>query len=176
MDVAGGHFLTGLVQVLGDIASVSATFATLYPDAEIINDNNEPIGKTQRTGEDQIAFSATLKSGAILSFHFRGGLSATKPGRVPFEWIIDGEEGTIKVESDSSFYHIAHPKNVYIKGEKWEPGETLVDLTGNLGSAWTEIAKGEQGNYTSFGDAVKIHRVIDAIRRSAREGVRINID
>ena len=64
----------------------------------------------------------------------RGGLSVKKPGRVPFEWIIDGEEGTIKLESDSSFYHVAHPKNVYINGEKWEPQDKLVDLVGNLAS------------------------------------------
>ena len=105
----------------------------------------------------------------------RGGLSVKKPGRVPFEWIIDGEEGTIKLESDSSFYHVAHPKNVYINGEKWEPEEKLVDLVGNLASAWEEFSRGEEGNYSTFEDAVRVHTLVDAIRRSAREGVRVNV-
>jgi predicted dehydrogenase len=128
-----------------------------------------------RICEDQLAFSGTLDSGAVVSFHFRAGLSAAAPGRVPFEWIIDGEKGTIKIEGSSSVYHVAHPQTVLINGERWEPQEKLVDFTGNVAAAWAEIAKGDRGDYATFEYAVRVHRVIDAIRRSAREGVKVDI-
>lgn len=163
--------------MLGDFASVSATFASLYPEAEIIDNSGKPTGqRVARTNEDQIAFSGTLKSGVVVSFHFRAGLSDAKPGRVPFVWVIDGEESTIKVEGGSSFYHVLHPKNVFIKGEKWVPEQPLVDFTGNTEAAWGEIAKGKQGDYATFDDAVRVHKVLDAVRRSAHEGIRVNID
>ena len=111
-----------------------------------------------------------------MSFHLRSGLSAAKPGRVPFEWLIDGEDGSIKLEGDSSFYHVMHPKTVLIKGERWEPSEKPVDVVGNVAAAWAEIAKGESGKVPSFQDAYRVHKVIDAVRRSAREGKRISID
>jgi predicted dehydrogenase len=45
-----------------------------------------------------------------------------------------------------------------------------------LASAWMEYAKGENGNYTTMGDAVRIHRLIDAIKRSAKEGKMIQLE
>lgn len=168
--------MVGFTYLLGGITSVSATFANLFPVAEIIDDKLQPIGKkVSRPAEDQVAFNGTLASGAVFSFHLSSGLSSTKPGRVPFEWIIDGEEGTIKVEGGSPFIHVQHPKNVYINGEKWEPAHELVDVTDNLQSAWEEFSKGPEGLYTTFEDAVKVHTIIDAVRRSATEGVRVNI-
>ena len=176
LDIAGGHLLAGLTYLLGDVTSVSATFATIYPKAELLDGKSQPTGKQiSRSTEDQVAFSGTLASSAVFSFHLRSGLSATKPGRVPFEWIIDGEEGTIKVEGDSPFFHVSHPKNVYINGEKWEPDHELVNVTGNLQSAWEEYAKGAEGQYFTFEDAVKVHTIVEAVRRSAKEGVRVNI-
>lgn len=136
----------------------------------------QPTGKrVTRTSEDQLAFTGTLKSGAVVSFHLRSGLSAAKPGRVPFEWLIDGEDGSIRLAGDSSFYHVMHPKTVLIKGEAWEPSEKPVDVVGNVAAAWDEIAKGSAGKYSTFDDALRVKKVIAAIRKSAREGVRVDI-
>ena len=162
---------------MGDIISVSATFATLWPSSELVDAALKPTGATlTRTSEDQIAFSGTLASGALLSFHVRAGVSTATPGRNPgLVWIIDGEEGTIRVENTTLFWHVLHPKNVLINGEKWVPEQELVDYTGNLQSAWEEFAKGSEGAYFTFEDAVRVHTIVDAVRRSAREGVRVDI-
>lgn len=173
MDIAAGHMITAILWLLGDFASVTATSATRWPKAAVHSSTGHPTGQTvDRTSEDQLVFTGVLKSGAIVSFHFRG-LAASKPGRVPFEWIIDGEQGTIRVESNSSFYHAVHPSTVTIMGEKWTPSEPLVDYTGNVASAWEEIAKGAAGHYPTFHDAYKSSLVIDAVRRSAKDGVRV---
>ncbi|GJE92404.1 Gfo/Idh/MocA family oxidoreductase [Phanerochaete sordida] len=177
LDIALGHFLAGFIPLLGDFTSVSATLATLYPEAALVDGAGKPTGATvARTAEDQIAFTGTLASGAVVSFHFRGGLAAAKPGRVPFEWLIDGEDGTVRVEGPSSFYHIQHPTSVTVCGEPWAPPVKPVDFTGNLAAAWAAIADGEEGAYATFDDAVRVHRVIDAVRRSAREGRRVVIE
>lgn len=176
LDIAGGNLLAGLTYLLGDVTSVSATFATLYPSAELVDAAYKPTGTTlARTSEDQLALSGTLASGALLSVHIRSGVSAATPGRTGLVWIIDGEAGTIRVENNALLFHVMHPKSVLINGENWEPEQELVDVTGNLQSAWEEFAKGPEGAYFTFEDAVKLHTVVDAVRRSAREGVRVNI-
>lgn len=177
MDIAVGHFLSGFTAVFGDFASVSATLATLFPTAQLVDEQLKPLGETvRRTSEDQVAFTGVLTSGAVVSFHFRAGLSAGTPGRVPFVWIVDGEKGTVKVEGPSSFYHVVHPETVLVNGERWTTEEELVDYTGNVAAAWQEIAKGSgEGKYATFEDAVRVHKVVDAIRRSAKEGVRVDL-
>lgn len=176
LDIALGHFLAGMLAALGDFASVSATLATLYPSAALVDDAGKPTGETvARDAEDQVAFTGTLKSGAVVAVHFRAGLSAAAPGRVPFEWIIDGEQGTLKVEGPSSFYHIYHPTSVLVKGEPWTAPNLTPDLIGNLQSAWEGIANGGEENAT-IDDAVRVKKVLHAIRRSAREGVRVDIE
>lgn len=113
-----------------------------------------------------------------MSFHFRSGLSTHNKGQKPFLWLIDGEDGTIKVEDDepmgASFIHIKHPK-LYVKGEAQTFDKPLVDYTGNVGDQWKEIAKGEEGRFTTFEDALRIHRVLDAVKTSAREGRRVDL-
>jgi predicted dehydrogenase len=104
---------------------------------------------------------------------WRGGLKST-PGRKNFIWEIDGEEGSIRLEGDSAFMNVRDPK-VFLNGELVEvqnaPG--LVDI---LASAWMEYAKGEKGNYTTMEDGVRLHRLIDAIKRSAKEGKTIQLE
>ncbi|EKM48897.1 uncharacterized protein PHACADRAFT_108008 [Phanerochaete carnosa HHB-10118-sp] len=176
VDISLGHFFAGLVTVMGDFASVSATYATLYPEAEILDDAGKPTGKKiARTCEDQVALTGTFTSGALISLHYRG-VPPTEPGRVPFVWTIDGEDGAITVEGPLPFVHIFHPTKVLIQGKEWVSEQKLVDWTGNIEATWAEIAKGDEGRYSTFEDAVRVYKVIDAVRRSAREGVRVNIN
>lgn len=168
----------GFTDALGDFTSVSATLANQYPTASVIGASGSPTGETiAQTTHHQVAFTGTLASGAVATFHFRAGLDSTKPGRTPFVWLIDGEDGSIRVESDApngSFLHVVHPK-LFIKGEEWTAAEPLVDYVGNLGAAWREFARGDEGDYPTFEDAVRVQRVVHAIRRSSDEGRRITL-
>jgi len=177
LEIAVGHQLGMVTYLLGDFASVSATAAIHYPTATIIDSEHKPTGKTvTASAPDQIAFTGMFKSGAVSSMSWRGGLKST-PGRKQFIWEIDGEEGSIRLESDSvgaAFMHIRDP-DVYLNGELVEvqkaPGPADI-----LAAAWMEYAKGDQGNYTTIEDAVRIHRVLDAINRSAKEGKTIQLE
>ena len=84
-------------------------------------------------------------------------------------------------EGLGSFIHVGHPKLV-VKGETVPfdgPGEPSIGT--NVGRAWAEYAKGVDargepvGRYATFEDAVRVERVLHAIRRSADEGRRITL-
>lgn len=168
----------GFLHALGDFSSVSANFARLYPQVEITDDDNKPTGRfIERRTEDQIAVAGTLNSGATVTFHLRTGLSKLKPGRTYFSWIIDGEEGTIEVRGDSAFYTLDQPHTLIINGEEWKPDETETSIAVPLERAWEEFSKGpEEGKYATFEQAYKLHQLVDAIQRSARDGVRVTLD
>ena len=42
-------------------------------------------------------------------------------------------------------------------------------------TAWTEFAKDDVGNYPTLDDAVKLHRLLEDIERSAIEGRRVYV-
>lgn len=50
------------------------------------------------------------------------------------------------------------------------PVELSEDKLGNIRRAYAEFAKGENGSYPDFVCAVRLHELLDAIERSAREG------
>ena len=174
MSIAVGHVLEAFTYLLGDIASVSAHFGKTYQTASVVDENQQPTGKTiEVTVPDQIAISGVLKSGVVTSLSWRGGLPSTK-GRKQFIWIIDGDEGSIQLESDNmggSIIGMQDPK-LYLNGELVAVENSSTAPPHNLTRAWKEYAKGEQGLYATFDDALKLHRLLDGIARSA-EGRKV---
>ena len=171
MSIAVGHFLDAFTYLLGEFASVSAHFGKTYQTASVVDENQQPTGKTiQVTVPDQIAFSGVLKSGVVTSLNWRGGLPSTK-GRKQFIWVIDGDEGSIQLESDDmggGSIGLQDPK-LYLNGELVVVENSTTAPQHNLTRAWKEYAKGEQGFYATFDDALKLHRLLDGITRSAEE-------
>lgn len=175
LDVAVGHFLDCFTHVLGPFASISATLENQYPTAQLVDETGKPTGRTtEQTAANQVAIVGQLKDGAVVSLHWRGGLES-KAGKAgtPFVWTIDGDKGSIRLESDDasgSFIHIRDPV-LYVDGEevKTDGGNGLT----NPGRAWAEFAKGSGGAYATLDDALKLKVVLDAIRRSARDGQRV---
>ena len=52
-----------------------------------------------------------------------------------------------------------------------EEGEMVTTIT----AAWAEFAKDDLGNYPTLDDAVKLHRLLEDIKRSAIEGRRVYV-
>jgi predicted dehydrogenase len=172
-----GHQISIVTYLLGDLASVSATAATHYPTATLITRERKLTSKTIPVGApDQIAFTGLFKSGAVSSISWRGGIKST-PGRRQYIWEIDGEEGSIRLEGDrisAALIHV-HPPKLYLNGELVEVRATT-GMADNLSTAWAEYAKGDKGDYATMEDAVKVHRTLDAIDRSAKEGKTIHLE
>ncbi|KAG5644486.1 hypothetical protein DXG03_008313 [Asterophora parasitica] len=181
LDIPVGHHLDILTFVIGSyFSSISTTSAILFPKATVIDAAGAPIaGEDQLTvtAPDHYAYTGVLKSGAVASVVWRAGLKST-PGRRQFLWEIDGEEGSIKLESDeplAAFINFKEP-TLWLNGEKVEVDGAENPTIGNLRAEWEEFAKGEQGNYATLEDAVRNRTVLDAIRRSGEEGKRIVLE
>ncbi|KII89163.1 hypothetical protein PLICRDRAFT_109205 [Plicaturopsis crispa FD-325 SS-3] len=176
-DIAIGHFLGGFHLALGTFRSISATTAIQYPTATL-TDSGETIAVT---AEDHVAFTGILKSGAVSSMTWRGGYKVS-PGRKTFTWEIEGEDGCIRVEGAQgpagALIHIGAPV-LYLNGEVVDVAE-VADVgddiyAANVSKLWTEFAKGSDGHYPTIDDAVDVHRVLDAIERSARDGNTVHL-
>ncbi|MEV4469699.1 Gfo/Idh/MocA family oxidoreductase [Nonomuraea sp. NPDC049504] len=177
LTIAFGHAIDLVSMVVGELQDVVATTATRRRQV--------PLGRTGQvvpmSAEDQIAISGTVAGGAILSVHHRGG-AASGAG---FSLIIDGTEGRLDV-TGAEFPHIG-PVTVRVARSGGRPTTVTPPsgydgypaLTGtvihNLAHAYAAIRDDLVHGTTvapDFTHAVKRHRLLDAIARSATTGQR----
>jgi predicted dehydrogenase len=175
-----GHFVDSLVYLLGDLASLSAYKATLRGSTVI-----EGTGRTvTASAEDQLVVQGQLESGALVAVHYKGG-QAPK-GSEGLVWEIEGEEGVITFKaagvghvqvrspftatqpSNACLSQLISPK-LYLNGEQVQLPE---DKLGNIGRLYEAFAMDDKGGYNDWDHAVRVHRIVDAVERSCREGRR----
>lgn len=179
LTIAFGNAIDLVSMVVGELQDVVASTATRHPIV--------PLGRTGRTvpmtAEDQIAVSGTLPDGAILSVHHRGA-TVSGPG---FSLLIDGTEGTLEITSASGYPHLGPVTVLGARGRAPLSRLTLPDghddyphLAGtpihNLAHTYAAIRNDLIGGTTTapnFAHAVRRHRLLDAIVRSAAEGRRV---
>ena len=175
LNIAAGHQLDPLTLVLGEFSTINATATTVYPEVTLVDADKNPTGEIlPSTTPDHYAITGVLKSGALASIIWRVGYKST-PGRRQLLWEIDGEDGSIRVESDTtSFMNLANP-TVYLNGEKVEIAGGEGGAIEILGASWEAYASGEEAQYATIDDAVKNHRILDAVQRSLSEGKTITL-
>jgi predicted dehydrogenase len=180
LTIAFGHAIDAVTLLVGELRELVATTATRRPQVEL-----EGTGRTvPMTAEDQIAVAGTLAGGAILSAHYRGG-TLSGPG---FSLIVDGSEGTLEVTSPS--HPNINPVAVRAARGHASPAELALpegydaypDLAGTqshaLAHAYAAIRDDlRHGTATvpDFAHAVRRHRLLDAIARSAATGRRVEL-
>ena len=96
-----GHTIDGLAAVLGEPAVSRATLATRRAQVRHA-DSGDMVAMTSA---DQIAVTATLPGGAVLSAHYRGGRS--RAGNL--RWEINGTDGDLVIEAPSGHLQMALP-------------------------------------------------------------------
>ncbi|MDR7276397.1 Gfo/Idh/MocA family protein [Catenuloplanes atrovinosus] len=181
LTIAFGNTIDVVSMIVGELRDVVATTATRRPAV--------PLGRTGQTvpmtAEDQIAVSGTLPGGAILSVHHRG---ATVPGP-GFSMIIDGTEGTLEISSANGYPHLWPVTVLGTRGRapltRLLPPDRDDDyphLAGtpmhNLAHTYAAIHNDLVDGTTTapdFAHAVRRHRLLDAIVRSAAEGRRVSL-
>ena len=168
--LVAGPQLDPFTFTLGYFTTVNATAATLYPTATIIDRDENPTGETlPATTPDHYTISGILESGAIATIIWRTAYSST-PGRRHLLWEIDGEDGSIRIESDTSSYLNIDNPTVYLNGKKIDVEGADGNVLDILGNAWEAYAAGHAGAYATIDDAVKVHRFVDAVEKSLEEG------
>ncbi|KAK0442010.1 NAD-binding Rossmann fold oxidoreductase [Desarmillaria tabescens] len=179
LDIAGGHFLEAFTYILGPIDTVFATVVVQHPSSQVLNFDGTPTGDVVSIdGPSQVAVSGTLKSGAVISLHWRTGMEkpANEKAATPLVWVIDGTKGSIRIESDNpfaAFVAVYEPTQLWVNDD-----EVKIEDDGrtNAGRTWEEYLKGEgAGDYPDLQHAVQIKSIVDAIWRSAEGGVMVTL-
>ncbi|MCY1136413.1 Gfo/Idh/MocA family oxidoreductase [Actinoplanes sp. Pm04-4] len=177
LTIAFGHAIDAVSMVVGELQEVVATTATRR--------RKVPLGDTgefvDMTAEDQIAVSGTVPGGAVVSVHHRGG-AVSGAG---FSLIIDGTEGRLEV-SGAEFPHIGPVSVRGVRGRgpladlelppSYDQHPRLAGtVIHTLAHAYTAIRDDLLDGTTlapDFTHAVRRHRLLDAIVRSAESGRR----
>ncbi len=180
LGIGFGHAMDTAALVVGELQDVMAATAVRHPEV--------PLAQSGRmvamTAEDQIAVVGTLAGGAVLSAHHRGG-TASGSG---FLMVIDGTDGTLEISAP----HHAHIGPVKVRGgrgrDRLAPlmlpesydryphlADTAIHSLTHAYSGIGDVFRGGTPAVPDFAHAVRRHRLLDAVLRSAATGRRVQL-
>ncbi|MEN1938233.1 Gfo/Idh/MocA family oxidoreductase [Paenibacillus sp. 102] len=183
LTINGGHSLDVLCYILGDFKELSATMNIHYTEAVI----QETGIKIPKNTADQILIQGTLVDGASASVHIQGGVYPA------FQLEIRGEKGVFRLTQNNSSGHvqfgnlkiekITHPNYLLNTKDVYSEEVKISSIKDNgardyVANAYTIFAKDifeNRRQIPNFNDAVKLHHLLDAVRKSAETGKKILI-
>jgi predicted dehydrogenase len=178
MTITGGHQIDALCHCLGEFREVSA-FAVSQRDRVVTDDQ----GEVRLTSPDQLAVSGILKSGAVVSFQIRGGM--TRGTEFLFE--IHGSDGDLVLASTtggSMQRQELSLQGAQGKGAKlaalpipakyrYVPESTPASSPYNVAQLYAKLGESIRNGTPAapgFDAAVRRHHLIDAIVRASKTG------
>jgi predicted dehydrogenase len=183
LSVSVGHALDALTFVLGEVDSVTATLRVGHQEINVLG--SAPI---RSTTPDQVAVTGALESGAVASIFYRGGLSRAGDLR----WEINGTDGDLLITSSAPNGNVQATELVLAGGHGQDahiaPIVVPDDIAGtglhiparNVAALYRAFARDlSEGTAVapSFGDAVRLHRLVDRIASGASTaGVKMTAD
>ena len=177
LSIAVGHAADALCYCLGEVRELSATMAIRRKSFSLAGtDERKPM-----TTEDQVGVSGLLESGAAFSIHYRGGVSRG----TNLLWEINGTEGDLQLTAAGGQAQIFE---ITVHGGKgaqfslevlpvaeqyqWSPPQ---GPSTDVALAYARFARDyREGTHLcpTFDDAVKRHRMLNAIETAAATGQR----
>ncbi|MEU7630806.1 Gfo/Idh/MocA family oxidoreductase [Nocardia sp. NPDC049220] len=173
LSVSIGHALDAVTHVLGDIDSITSTIAVGRDTVRVGDDAVIPV-----TAPDQIAITAGLRSGAVASVFYRGGLSRAGDLR----WEVNGTDGDLLVSSPLPNGNLqaielvlagangAATRVVPIDTPDRYPELGLAGPAQNVANLYRAFAHDQQygtAEAPSFSDAVALHQLLAAIEHGS---------
>jgi predicted dehydrogenase len=99
-----------------------------------------------------------------------------------FRWLIYGEKGEIGVTGFFLLTHINLPVPWKVRvsddsGAVVSEEEVKEDVEGQpaVSRLWDAFLKGDRGGWPDFEHAMEIHEIIEAVRRSHKEGISVDL-
>ncbi|KAL8915937.1 MAG: hypothetical protein Q9208_008779 [Pyrenodesmia sp. 3 TL-2023] len=187
------HTLDAVLHVLAsELSSLSATAITTYPTLSFLSPTGEKSAPEPKRFADNIAISGALTpGGGVLNFHY---LITAPTTPSTFHLTICGEKGALKMEGANFAVQMVAPKLYQAKapegagqkgvyesregGAEWKevkvPKGRMAGHFGGVAELYEAIAMGKEREVgvVDFEEAVKRHRMVEAIARSARDGTR----
>jgi predicted dehydrogenase len=179
LTVTGGHALDTLAALIGDIGELSATVATRFPEATV----KETGARVAVTSPDQVVLGGVTGDGVVVAAHVQGA-TGLRPG-LTIE--VRGTTGLLELVATPSL----SAGRIEVRTVAPDGTTTELDLlatppeaagtaaalgdgaVANVGRVYADFAaaiRGEQAEVPDFGRAVRMHRLLDAIRTSAADG------
>ncbi|KAI0028148.1 NAD-binding Rossmann fold oxidoreductase [Vararia minispora EC-137] len=180
LDIPIAHNFSAIMPALGRLRRVSATTVVGFPEVKVVAIADSDVEKlVPHEIPDQFAVSGVFESGALFSGTWLTLGKALTPGHPTFVWEIVGTEGKIRVESDTPWVGfgpgVHPPETVFLNGERVSFAEENAAQT-TTGRAWEAFASGVQGSYPTFEDALELHRLVEAVKKSSVEGRAVDVD
>lgn len=164
--------------MLGDFATVKASFATQYPKVKLLNKSTGEIVDPvyPRKAPEHMFVHGILNNGALASVNYRR--SPHLIGK-PTLWVISGTEGEIEFTVEGPMLQMgSHQREIRIKTAKDKNGARLVawdkktpaHVEGvafpgqNTAYLFEDFA---QGKAPDFEDALRLHKLLDRIVKDA---------
>ena len=178
LSIPFGHTIDAVCQALGEFSAVEAVLANRRTSFLLVPDNVE----TPMTTHDQILVQGVLEGGATAAVHYRGGVMRG----TNLLWEINGTDGDLQVTSMGGHAQMFPLQLAGAQGDAqtlspievppqylWTP--ELPMFVQNVAQVYAlmveDIASGTHRAPT-FEDAVRRHRLLDAVERSAASGRR----
>jgi predicted dehydrogenase len=171
LTVTAAHAIDTLAAVIGDLHELSATVATQFPRARI-DGTDETI---EVTSPDQVALSGVARDGVVVAAHIQGA-TRLRPG-VTIE--VRGTEGLIEIVAIPSLS--AGRIELRIARNGGEPARAAAVEEGpveNVEAVYRDFAAAVRSGWAEapgFAHAVRLHRLLDAIRASSEQGRRVAV-
>lgn len=181
LSIPFGHTMATVCDVLGEVTEVSARLEQRRSRAELAG-----TGRTVPIrAPDQVLVHALFASGVPLSAHYRGGL----PRGTGLLWEINGTEGDLQPTAAHGQSQLVRLALAGARGDEREPAPIAVPeaatagwpddpVPGNVARVWARMAADlRHGTRTApdFEDALRLHRLLDAIGKAAESGRRITL-
>ncbi|MGI5227223.1 Gfo/Idh/MocA family protein [Actinoallomurus sp. CA-142502] len=179
LEVAAGHTLDALEYLLGDLTELSARLSVQRP-RHVVEETGEEI---EATGPDHLLLNGTLASGAVVSAHVHDGKETD--GRTRIE--IAGTDGDLAVVSGAhgpGGVQLSELRLLTSRDGRWEetpapdPAPILGIEARNVARLYAALAADiRTGTRTApdFHAGVRVHRLLDAVRRSDETGRRLTV-
>jgi predicted dehydrogenase len=179
--ISFGHTIDALCWCLGEFREVWASLEMRRKTWTV-----EETGEVRPFNvDDQIVVGGVLQNGVVVSAHYRGGLSRG----TNLLWEINGTEGDLQITADGGQVQAFDLTLLGGRGEdkslsvmeipakyRTVPAE-IEGFAVNVAEAYARFAEGPSAvdQIPDFDEAVKRHRLLDAIERSAATGERIKL-
>ena len=177
VSVTLAHLLDAVDMTLGPLVSVSARSSIRRPWV-VVRETGERVRKGV---PDNVALHGVLEGGAVCSVHLRAGIT----GGTVLLWEIKGSEGDLTITGRHG--NVQYGELVVSGSRHGAPYERI-----ELPRVYTELRSGGLhtsplvhvydrlghdlasgcGQVADFAHALRLHRTIDAIERSARQGAQ----
>lgn len=178
--IYGGHFLDLLLSIVGDPRDFAALVVSQFGRVTLA----ETGESFPYAAPDQLLLAGTLRNGAVLSVHVEGG----KRNGYGVQLDITGTEGDLRLSNVASFHNREDNAIAGARGDRrpleplpvpahydWLPPSGLPSSALELANIYAAHARDRrEGTRTApdFADAVRLHRLLDAIADASATGRR----